>query len=100
VSEPVEGEVAGYNFTRLAERYPDLHKELLAFKQTLADTSNELKPLKVWQIQGVCLIQHHLLVSCTICIIQHSPLVSYTVSLMQHPLNIKLHHMPYTTSPL
>ena len=44
--------MSGFNFTRLGVRYPELKKELLAYKNALSDNSNELKPLKVWQMQG------------------------------------------------
>ena len=50
--EPVEGEIAGFNFTRLSQRFPELKKELKSYKALLSESSNELKPLKVWQMQG------------------------------------------------
>ncbi|KAF6038703.1 UGGT2 [Bugula neritina] len=53
VDEPLDGEIGGFNFTRLGTRFPDLKKELLAFKSALSESSNELKPLKVWQMQDL-----------------------------------------------
>ena len=48
----MEGEIAGFNFTRLSQRFPELKKELKSYKALLSESSNELKPLKVWQMQG------------------------------------------------
>lgn len=50
--EPLEGEISGFNFTRLGVRFPELKKELQAYKNALSESSNELKALKVWQMQG------------------------------------------------
>ncbi|XP_067949349.1 UDP-glucose:glycoprotein glucosyltransferase 1-like [Watersipora subatra] len=51
--EPLEGAVSGFNFSRLGVRYPELRKELQAYKSALSESSNELKPLKAWQIQDL-----------------------------------------------
>ena len=56
--EPVEGEIAGFNFTRLSQRFPELKKELKSYKALLSESSNELKPLKVWQMQGNVLYRY------------------------------------------
>ena len=34
------------------ERHPDLKDDLRKFKTMLTDSSTELAPLKVWQLQG------------------------------------------------
>lgn len=34
------------------KKHPDLQKDLDSFRQHLLETSSEMSPLKVWQLQG------------------------------------------------
>ena len=46
-----------YQIYYFRELHPDKADDLQNFKQHLVDASNDLTPLKVWEIQGKHLIQ-------------------------------------------
>jgi UDP-glucose:glycoprotein glucosyltransferase len=48
-------EIEGFNFKTLESLYPDKKSELNKFRQYLISSSDELKPLKVWQFQELSL---------------------------------------------
>ena len=50
-----EEDVEGFLFNRLKLHHPDLAGKLEQFKQQLIDESQELAPLKVWQLQELSL---------------------------------------------
>nr|CAD7409331.1 unnamed protein product [Timema cristinae] len=50
-----EQEVQGFNFNRLGSLYPDLKEDLEVFRQHLLDSSSDMAPLKVWQVQELSL---------------------------------------------
>ena len=43
----------GFNFTKLRMDYPELKTELYAFERHLLTGSNEVKPLKAWQMRNL-----------------------------------------------
>ncbi|XP_036314767.1 UDP-glucose:glycoprotein glucosyltransferase 2 [Pipistrellus kuhlii] len=46
-------EVQGFFFGKLKERYSDLRDNLTAFQKYLIESSKEMMPLKVWELQGL-----------------------------------------------
>ena len=46
-------EMDGLNFFKLAENFPEDAEKLRLFRQHIVDSSNELTPLKVWQLQDL-----------------------------------------------
>jgi UDP-glucose:glycoprotein glucosyltransferase len=54
-SEDKDDEVQGFLFSRLREMYPELEDNLAEFRKFLIDSNSEMAPLKVWQLQGMCL---------------------------------------------
>ncbi|GAB1602450.1 UDP-glucose:glycoprotein glucosyltransferase 1-like [Argonauta hians] len=45
----------GFNFKKLSELHPDLDSKLKEFHDYLLDTTTELTPMKVWQLQDLSL---------------------------------------------
>ncbi|XP_063224607.1 UDP-glucose:glycoprotein glucosyltransferase isoform X2 [Bacillus rossius redtenbacheri] len=50
-----EEEVEGFHFSRLRVLYPDEAEGLDALRQHLLESSNDMAPLKVWQVQDLSL---------------------------------------------
>ncbi|CAH1245599.1 UGGT1 [Branchiostoma lanceolatum] len=48
-----EDEVEGFIFKKLRQIYPDLKEKLKSFRSYLIESTNEMAPLKVWQIQDL-----------------------------------------------
>jgi len=46
---------AGFNFKRLKERYPELKAEIRKFAKYASDTSQEIQPMKKWQMGDLSL---------------------------------------------
>lgn len=51
--ESVEDEVQGFIFSTLKDLHPDLKKDLAEFRQHLVDSTSDLAPFKVWQLQDL-----------------------------------------------
>ncbi|XP_016059304.1 PREDICTED: UDP-glucose:glycoprotein glucosyltransferase 2-like isoform X2 [Miniopterus natalensis] len=51
--ETETNEVQGFLFGKLKERYSDLRDNLTAFQKYLIDSSKEMTPLKVWELQDL-----------------------------------------------
>ena len=47
--------------------YPELQTDLDSFRQHLLETSSEMTPLKVWQLQGECQEYYSNLLMFLIC---------------------------------
>uniref|UniRef100_A0A8C3BCE6 UDP-glucose ceramide glucosyltransferase-like 1 n=1 Tax=Cairina moschata TaxID=8855 RepID=A0A8C3BCE6_CAIMO len=50
-NDPID-EVQGFLFGKLRQLYPDLMEELKELRKHLVESTNEMAPLKVWQLQG------------------------------------------------
>ncbi|KAK7864404.1 hypothetical protein R5R35_000446 [Gryllus longicercus] len=48
-------EIEGFHFNRLKTLYPDMKENLDKFRQHLLESSSELAPLKVWEVQELSL---------------------------------------------
>lgn len=53
--EDEEEEIEGFNISKLKSLYPDMKENLEKFRQHLVESSSELAPLKVWQVQELSL---------------------------------------------
>uniref|UniRef100_A0A8D0HBJ3 UDP-glucose ceramide glucosyltransferase-like 1 n=1 Tax=Sphenodon punctatus TaxID=8508 RepID=A0A8D0HBJ3_SPHPU len=51
-NDPID-EVQGFLFGRLRQLYPDLKEELKELRNHLVESTNEMAPLKVWQLQDL-----------------------------------------------
>ncbi|KAL6090606.1 hypothetical protein STEG23_009455, partial [Scotinomys teguina] len=51
-NDPID-EVQGFLFGRLRELYPTLEGQLKEFRKHLVESTNEMAPLKVWQLQDL-----------------------------------------------
>ncbi|CAJ0953171.1 unnamed protein product [Ranitomeya imitator] len=45
-------DVQGFYFDKLIQMYPDLKDNLVEFRKHLIESTNEMEPLKVWELQG------------------------------------------------
>ncbi|XP_064638451.1 UDP-glucose:glycoprotein glucosyltransferase 1-like isoform X2 [Lineus longissimus] len=52
-NEDKDDDVQGFLFSRLKEMYPELKENLSEFRKFLVESSNEMAPLKVWQLQDL-----------------------------------------------
>ncbi|OXB83408.1 UNVERIFIED_CONTAM: hypothetical protein H355_006255 [Colinus virginianus] len=50
--DPID-EVQGFLFGKLRQLYPDLNEELKELRKHLVESTNEMAPLKVWQLQDL-----------------------------------------------
>ncbi|PSN48119.1 UDP-glucose:glycoprotein glucosyltransferase [Blattella germanica] len=50
-----DDEIEGFNFSRLKQLYPDMKDNLDKLRLHLLESSNEMAPLKVWQVQELSL---------------------------------------------
>uniref|UniRef100_A0A8C3IG87 UDP-glucose ceramide glucosyltransferase-like 1 n=1 Tax=Chrysemys picta bellii TaxID=8478 RepID=A0A8C3IG87_CHRPI len=48
-----EGEVQGFLFGKLKQMYPDLKDNLKEFRKHLIESTNNLEPLKIWELQDL-----------------------------------------------
>uniref|UniRef100_A0A8C3GHW5 UDP-glucose ceramide glucosyltransferase-like 1 n=1 Tax=Cairina moschata TaxID=8855 RepID=A0A8C3GHW5_CAIMO len=48
-----ESDVQGFLFRKLTQMHPDLKSNLKAFKKHLIETTNNMEPLKVWELQDL-----------------------------------------------
>ena len=46
-------ELEGFDFAMLRRRYPDMSSQLTEFRNHLIDSTNEMQPMKVWQLQDL-----------------------------------------------
>jgi len=46
-------EIEGFNFAVLRRRFPNVSSELTDFRNYLIDSTNEMTPMKVWQLQDL-----------------------------------------------
>ena len=53
--EGVEDELNGFRFTSLASKHPGLVDKLAEFRTYLVDSTYEMAPLKVWEVQDLSL---------------------------------------------
>ncbi|XP_078695179.1 UDP-glucose:glycoprotein glucosyltransferase 1-like [Branchiostoma floridae x Branchiostoma belcheri] len=60
-----EDEVEGFIFKKLRQLYPDLKEKLKTFRSYLIESTNEMAPLKVWQIQDLSFQAAQRIVSST-----------------------------------
>ncbi|XP_064502087.1 UDP-glucose:glycoprotein glucosyltransferase 2 isoform X7 [Pseudopipra pipra] len=51
--EEEESDVQGFLFGKLKQIYPDLKNNLKKFKKHLIETTNNMEPLKVWELQDL-----------------------------------------------
>uniref|UniRef100_A0A8C3TQV9 UDP-glucose ceramide glucosyltransferase-like 1 n=1 Tax=Catharus ustulatus TaxID=91951 RepID=A0A8C3TQV9_CATUS len=51
-NDPID-EVQGFLFGKLRQLYPDLSEELKELRKHLVESTNEMAPLKVWQLQDL-----------------------------------------------
>ncbi|XP_071405469.1 UDP-glucose:glycoprotein glucosyltransferase 2 isoform X2 [Pithys albifrons albifrons] len=51
--EEEENDVQGFLFGKLKQIYPDLKNNLKEFKKHLIETTNNMEPLKVWELQDL-----------------------------------------------
>ncbi|KAL8187543.1 UNVERIFIED_CONTAM: UDP-glucose:glycoprotein glucosyltransferase 1, partial [Gekko kuhli] len=51
-NDPID-EVLGFLFGKLRQLYPTLQEELKEFRKYLVESTNEMAPLKVWQLQDL-----------------------------------------------
>ncbi|XP_059695222.1 UDP-glucose:glycoprotein glucosyltransferase 2 isoform X3 [Haemorhous mexicanus] len=51
--EEEESDVQGFFFGRLKRMHPDLKNNLMEFKKHLIETTNNMEPLKVWEMQDL-----------------------------------------------
>ncbi|XP_029471306.1 UDP-glucose:glycoprotein glucosyltransferase 1 isoform X2 [Rhinatrema bivittatum] len=51
-NDPID-EVQGFLFGKLRELYPDLKEQLKEFRKHLVESTNEMAPLKVWELQDL-----------------------------------------------
>ncbi|RMC06821.1 hypothetical protein DUI87_16269 [Hirundo rustica rustica] len=51
--EEEESDVQGFLFGRLKQMHPDLKNNLMEFKKHLIETTNNMEPLKVWEMQDL-----------------------------------------------
>uniref|UniRef100_A0A671YK67 UDP-glucose ceramide glucosyltransferase-like 1 n=1 Tax=Sparus aurata TaxID=8175 RepID=A0A671YK67_SPAAU len=59
-NDPVD-EVQGFLFGKLKTLYPELKEQLKELRKHLVESTNEMAPLKVWEMQGGSLLQSSLL---------------------------------------
>ncbi|PIO06363.1 hypothetical protein AB205_0057030 [Aquarana catesbeiana] len=50
--EGIDEDVQGFYFDKLIQMYPDLKNNLVEFRKHLIESTNEMLPLKVWELQG------------------------------------------------
>ena len=55
MGEGVEDELNGFRFTSLANKHPELIDKLAEFRKHLVDSTYEMAPLKVWEVQDLSL---------------------------------------------
>ncbi|CAK8686861.1 unnamed protein product [Clavelina lepadiformis] len=46
-------ELEGFDFAMLRRRHPDMSSQLTEFRNHLIDSTNEMQPMKVWQLQDL-----------------------------------------------
>ena len=46
-------EIDGFDFAKLRQLHPNLTTELSEFRNYLIDSTNEMQPMKVWQLQDL-----------------------------------------------
>uniref|UniRef100_A0A8C5M005 UDP-glucose ceramide glucosyltransferase-like 1 n=1 Tax=Leptobrachium leishanense TaxID=445787 RepID=A0A8C5M005_9ANUR len=51
----ISEDVQGFYFDKLIQMYPDLKDNLVEFRKHLIESSNEMVPLKVWELQDLSL---------------------------------------------
>ncbi|XP_039413357.1 UDP-glucose:glycoprotein glucosyltransferase 2 isoform X5 [Corvus cornix cornix] len=51
--EEEESDVQGFLFGKLKQMHPDLKNNLIEFKKHLIETTNNMEPLKVWELQDL-----------------------------------------------
>ncbi|XP_030132085.4 UDP-glucose:glycoprotein glucosyltransferase 2 isoform X4 [Taeniopygia guttata] len=51
--EEEESDVQGFLFGKLKQMHPDLKNNLIEFKKHLIETTNNMEPLKVWEMQDL-----------------------------------------------
>ncbi|XP_068864420.1 UDP-glucose:glycoprotein glucosyltransferase 2 isoform X6 [Aphelocoma coerulescens] len=51
--EEEESDVQGFLFGKLKQMHPDLKSNLIEFKKHLIETTNNMEPLKVWELQDL-----------------------------------------------
>ncbi|XP_066454002.1 UDP-glucose:glycoprotein glucosyltransferase 1 isoform X3 [Eleutherodactylus coqui] len=51
-NDPVD-EVQGFIFGKLRQLHPDLHEQLKELRKYLVESTNEMSPLKVWELQDL-----------------------------------------------
>ncbi|XP_077339156.1 UDP-glucose:glycoprotein glucosyltransferase 2 isoform X3 [Lithobates pipiens] len=51
--EGIDEDVQGFYFDKLIQMYPDLKNNLVEFRKHLIESTNEMLPLKVWELQDL-----------------------------------------------
>ncbi|KAL0281658.1 UNVERIFIED_CONTAM: hypothetical protein PYX00_002578 [Menopon gallinae] len=64
-NEDPDEEIEGLNFFKLKSLRPDLKEKLEKFRSHLLETSNEMAPLKVWQVQELSLQAAERILGCS-----------------------------------
>ena len=53
VTDEKDIEIDGFDFAKLRSLHPNLSAELTEFQNHLIDSTNEMQPMKVWQLQDL-----------------------------------------------